>query len=210
MTPQQYMLAVANREHKWIKEFATPHFTDSALCYLPQQSSISEHLRDLQNYMQMIPHLVPSQESLSASVLWHPDLHANNIMVVEKERTNGGMRQFNIVSILDWQNAWAGPMFLQLDVPDVFHSSDALSPLRKMALPTDLNEKSEEEQKQLQDEYKRALVHRYYQLRTFPHDLLHFRGRAEVLYLERIMREPWGYGLSPVRSVICSFLIAYD
>src|SRR5260370_18407857 len=117
-TPQQYMLAVANRERQWVQEFATTHFTDSALSYLPQQSNVPEHLRDLEYYSKMIPFLVPNVESLSASVLWHPDLHANNIMVVEKNRADDGMRQFNIVSILDWQNAWAGPMFLQLDVPD--------------------------------------------------------------------------------------------
>ena len=80
------MLAVANRERQWIQEVATPSFTDSAFCCLPQQSNVPEHPRDLEYYRQMIPFLVPGVESLSTSVLWHPDLHANNIMVVEKKR----------------------------------------------------------------------------------------------------------------------------
>ncbi len=166
-TPQQYMLAVANRERQWIQEFAIPSFTDSALSCLPQQSNVSEHLRDLEYYTQMIPFLVPGVESLSTSVLWHPNLHANNIMVVEKKRTDDGMRQFDIVSILDWQNAWAGPMFLQLDVPDFLQWSDALSPLHDIDLPRDPKDKDESDQKQLQDEHKRALIHRYYRLGPF-------------------------------------------
>jgi hypothetical protein len=150
----------------------------------------------------MIPFLVPAKESLLASVLWHPDLHANNIMVEEKERDDEGNRQFKIVSILDWESAWAGPMFLQLDVPDFFRwNDDAVTPIRNVDLPDDLKSRSEPEQKEIKDEYVRSLVHRAYQLRAWPLDLIQLHGRNELVSLEGAMREPWVYGLSPVRSV---------
>ncbi|XP_006462390.1 hypothetical protein AGABI2DRAFT_186311 [Agaricus bisporus var. bisporus H97] len=210
-TPQQYLLALADREHQWIQEFHTPHFIDHPLSYLPQQSNVSEFLRDLKNYKQMIPFLVPKKESLVASVLWHPDLHGDNILVEETERDDEGNRQFKIVSILDWESAWAGPMFLQLDVPDFLRwGPQALTPMHDVALPSDLKEKSELEQKEIKAVYKRILVHRAYQLRAWPVDLINFHGRNELVALEGIMREPWLYGLSPVRQNLLHVVRRWD
>jgi hypothetical protein len=95
------MLAVVNREYQWIQvsHSSYHHFTENARAYLPQRSNVSEFLRDLEYCKKIIPFLVPAKESLSVSVLWHPDLHVSNILVEEMERDGNGNRQFNIVLI---------------------------------------------------------------------------------------------------------------
>jgi hypothetical protein len=96
-------------------------------------------------------------------------------------------------------------MFLQLNVPPFLRSQDAIgmSPANKIALPSDLKERSAEKQAELGRDFKYLSVYRMYEYGAHTKDLvLKYPGRAEVMYLERIMREPWSYGLSPVRCAI--------
>lgn len=55
----------------------------------------------------MVDQLLPSDEKLIRSALWHWDMHASNIFV-EKDRVS---------AIIDWQDAWAGPLFVQARHP---------------------------------------------------------------------------------------------
>lgn len=52
----------------------------------------------------MAPYLLPTDDpDLVASTIWHTDLHAGNLFVDKG----------HITSVIDWQQAWAGPLVLQ-------------------------------------------------------------------------------------------------
>jgi hypothetical protein len=58
-------------------------------------------------FLHTIPYLFPPNKKLSVSTLWHWDIHSANIFV-EGNR---------ISSLIDWQDTWAGPLFLQFRHP---------------------------------------------------------------------------------------------
>lgn len=55
----------------------------------------------------MADYLLPSDHNLTKSTLWHWDIHAPNIFVNEDK----------ITSVIDWQDARVGPLFLQARQP---------------------------------------------------------------------------------------------
>ncbi|KAJ7673450.1 kinase-like domain-containing protein [Mycena rosella] len=59
----------------------------------------AEHLAVLAQYRSIVPALVPTDERALAPFLWHPDLNPGNIFPI------------------DWQDAWAGPAYLQTTTP---------------------------------------------------------------------------------------------
>lgn len=65
----------------------------------------------LMQYMDVASNLVPlsTDESTSANVLWHPDLHLDNIFVDPDTH--------QITRIVDWQSACVAPLFYHSNVP---------------------------------------------------------------------------------------------
>ncbi|KAM5468490.1 hypothetical protein MferCBS49748_003537 [Microsporum ferrugineum] len=98
-----YIQALANREITWIRKNATPRSPDDPLFVSHSQNNPAEHISLLQKYLSVAPHLIPSDEDILGSFLWHPDLRTPNIFVDDNGR---------ITSIIDWQSAFAGPLFL--------------------------------------------------------------------------------------------------
>lgn len=99
-----YVRAVGLREIAWIHKFATPRSPDDPLFVSQSQNTPAEHISLLQRYISVAPYLLPQQEDLLGSYLWHTDLRTPNIFVDD----NG-----SISSIIDWQSTWAGPLFLE-------------------------------------------------------------------------------------------------
>lgn len=58
-------------------------------------------------FLHIIPYLFPQNKKLSDSTLWHWDIHSANLFV-EGNR---------ITSLIDWQDTWVGPLFLQYRHP---------------------------------------------------------------------------------------------
>ena len=58
-------------------------------------------------FLHTIPYLFPKNETLSRSTLWHWYIYSANFFA-EGNR---------ITSLIDWQDIWAGPLFLQLRHP---------------------------------------------------------------------------------------------
>jgi lysyl-tRNA synthetase class 2 len=61
----------------------------------------------LDKYLKIASHLVPAEEDLHRSTLWHPDLHLGNIFVEDNK----------IVNIIDWQGCTSLPLFLTCRIP---------------------------------------------------------------------------------------------
>lgn len=64
----------------------------------------------LKCYMRVAKHLLPKIKASHNPVLWHPDLHRDNIFVDPEEQTK-------IIGIIDRQAAHIAPMFLQVHRP---------------------------------------------------------------------------------------------
>lgn len=69
--------------------------------YQPTQE---KKLKALQCYLGMIKYLLPTDQSIQSSCLWHDDLHIENIFVDPKNPTE-------VIGIIDWQSAELAPLF---------------------------------------------------------------------------------------------------
>ncbi|KAL3417139.1 hypothetical protein PVAG01_11139 [Phlyctema vagabunda] len=107
--PRDYISAIAHREIAWIKRYAVPTGSDDPLAPSAAQNSPTEHVSLLERYLKATPYLLPTDPDLLTSNLWHKDLHSGNIFL-EGNR---------ITSIIDWQNAWAGPLVTQARHPHI-------------------------------------------------------------------------------------------
>ena len=115
--PQDYISAIAHREIAWINSFALPTDTDDPLAPSTAQNSPSEHVSLLEKYLDVAPYLLPTDTDLITSNLWHKDLHSGNIF----------LENDHITSIIDWQSAWAGPLFTEARHPQlVEHQGDVI------------------------------------------------------------------------------------
>jgi aminoglycoside phosphotransferase (APT) family kinase protein len=56
--------------------------------------------------MDVMEYLLPEGD-LSRPTLWHWDIHASNIFVDNNR----------VTSLIDWQDTWIGPLFLQARQP---------------------------------------------------------------------------------------------
>ncbi|RMZ81401.1 hypothetical protein DV738_g2281, partial [Chaetothyriales sp. CBS 135597] len=106
----EYLESIANREISWIETYADPQQTvDNPWRYTSaEQHSPEAHVSCLRKFLSAIPQIVPRDSELISPRLWHPDFHAGNIYVDDQGR---------ITSIIDWQGAWATPVFLGANPP---------------------------------------------------------------------------------------------
>ncbi|RAK79536.1 phosphotransferase family protein [Aspergillus fijiensis CBS 313.89] len=125
-----YIQASALREIAWIQKHATPRSPNDPLFVSHSQNDPAEHVSLIQRYLSITPHLIPQEEGILGSFLWHPDLRTPNIFVDDSG---------HITSIIDWQSASAGPLFLEgrrphfldyngdliLELPEDFKQLDA-------------------------------------------------------------------------------------
>ncbi|KAF1956274.1 kinase-like protein [Byssothecium circinans] len=75
----------------------------------PSKASKMAVIRD---YSRILPLIVPKDEAYTASVLWHNDLHSDNIFVNENNPTQ-------ITGIIDWQAVHLSPAFLHVHYPSL-------------------------------------------------------------------------------------------
>ena len=123
-----------------LQEFPKPQ----GLFYGPGQyrpTSIPK-LSALTNYLKVAKHLLPKDESFRASIMWHSDLHANNIFVNPEKPTE-------IVGIIDWQSVHLSPFFLQARHPALIEFNGPIPEgLGRIELPENFDEMSADQQKE--------------------------------------------------------------
>lgn len=126
---EAYVLANACRE----KESIT-HLGDSprlqGLFNGPGQYRPSKalKLRALESYMKTAHYLLPKNKETHKPVLWHPDLHTDNIFVDPEEPTR-------ITGVIDWQAVHAAPIFLQVRRPALLLDFDGPIPPERLKAP---------------------------------------------------------------------------
>lgn len=105
--------------------------------YQPSKKSKTETLH---NYIKVAPFLLPENKALSKPVLWHPDLHADNIFVDPNQPTE-------ILTIIDWQAVNLSPLFLQARHPALIEFDGPFPEgFQSINLPEDYDDLCPEEQ----------------------------------------------------------------
>lgn len=123
-----------------LEEFPRPQ----GLFYGPGQyrPTPTSKLSALTDYLKVAKHLLPKQESFRASVMWHSDLHANNIFVNPEKPTE-------IVAIIDWQSVHLSPFFLQARHPALIEFNGPIPEgFGRIELPENFADLSADEQKE--------------------------------------------------------------
>lgn len=103
--------AVANREIALIRK-AVSDSTGSG----KSGEACAQHIRLLEDFLKVLPYIVPPKK-FTSPLLWHHDLHADNIFVDAVDPTK-------ITGIVDWQAVYISPFFLQVKFPSIFDCED--------------------------------------------------------------------------------------
>ena len=108
---EAYQSAIGHREIACVRSLPRLPKSPVTLCgpgiYRPTRE---KKLRAIQCYLTMIKYLLPTDQSIQSSCLWHSDLHVENIFVNPKDPTE-------IVGIIDWQSTELAPLFYHARQP---------------------------------------------------------------------------------------------
>ncbi|KAK2825770.1 hypothetical protein FQN49_007382 [Arthroderma sp. PD_2] len=125
-----YILASSKRERKCIKQSLTFPRPEGIFGgpggYKPTAKAKLEVLDDFEK---VALHLLPKDTSVHIPVLWHGDLHDNNIFVDPDDPSK-------ILSIIDWQAIHIAPLFQQARVPGFLEFEGPRPPSGLTTLPS--------------------------------------------------------------------------
>jgi hypothetical protein len=155
--------AVAHREIACVKKELRYTGMPEGLFYGPRkyQPSASTKLSALNNYLKVAPYVLPEEKLTHASVLWHGDLHTQNLFVDPEIPTR-------ILGIIDWQSVSACPLFMQVTRPG-FLDFNGPKPeeLGKVSLPENFNTLSPNEQREAKALHQAQTLHNLYMARSY-------------------------------------------
>jgi Phosphotransferase enzyme family len=143
--------------------------------------------------------LLPKKEEFVRSTLWHWDVHAPNLFV------EGG----KVTSLIDWQDVWAGPLFLQAQHPRlVRYKGEAM-----LKLPKHYDTLTDEEEKtRIRTQVERFLVAWVYESETkasnpILHELFnlpHSRTRRDTV---EVASNTWEGDILPFRQCLIRIVL---
>ena len=102
------ILFAGRDEHSYM--FALAACARASLDAQPNTPAHDEYRRLIADYETLVPHVIPKGLSY---VLWHPDLHAGNIIVTETTERE-------LEGIIDWQGALVAPSYVQVACPPAY------------------------------------------------------------------------------------------
>jgi hypothetical protein len=150
----EVMAAGVRKELAWMEQFGCSRFPFDRhrrefLDY--QKTSADKHIKHLEMYLEISPHLIPKTQSLLRPTIRHPDLQPHNIFVSD---------EFKVVGLIDWQHCSVLPLFLQAGVPKYWqNTSDEPAIITKPTLPTNFEQLNEAEKAQVMQEYHQRQLH---------------------------------------------------
>ncbi|KAG9228229.1 kinase-like domain-containing protein [Amylocarpus encephaloides] len=199
--PQDYLTAIANREIAWISSFAVPKPPKDIFVASEAQNSPSSHISLYQMFLRTIPYLFPKNKKLSGSTLWHWDIHSANLFV-EGNR---------ITSLIDWQDTWAGPLFLQFRHPKLVDYNGKVL----LKLPDNYESFEADEKAHTRKQVEKSIVLYTYETETDKNNAL----LSDILRIHhgRIKRETvqfaantWDRDIIPFRQCLIRFQRHWD
>lgn len=98
----------------------------------------------LQDYLQVVPYILPKEEALNSGTMWHYDLHPANIFVDEADNSK-------ITNIIDWQAIPVFPTFAHVDHPALIrYEGEKPTTFEPPTLPTNIEELGPQEKKRVE------------------------------------------------------------
>lgn len=151
-TPHDYLKALANNQIKWLSYHAVREPPTDIFQKSDAQNSPDVHVALYKKYLDISPYILPKDERMTRSTLWHWDMHAPNFFV----------RDDRITSLIDWQSTWAGPLFLQYRYPKLAnYTGDVM-----LRLPEDYKDMEKSEKDRVAKQVERSLVQYLYETET--------------------------------------------
>ncbi|RLL93367.1 hypothetical protein CFD26_102036 [Aspergillus turcosus] len=160
-TIAEFMTAIARREIATAKAGLRNPLMPEGLFYGPRQyqPSLSKKLSALENYLKVAPHVLPENKATHASVLWHGDLHSQNIFVDPQDPSQ-------IVGIIDWQSVSACPLFMQVGRPAFLdYNGPVPEDMGKVPLPPNFDSMDPDEQRKVKALHTAQTLHNLYLVR---------------------------------------------
>ncbi|OJZ91485.1 hypothetical protein ASPFODRAFT_66087 [Aspergillus luchuensis CBS 106.47] len=157
-TVTEVIAAIAEKEIATAKAGIRYLLMPEGLFHGPRQyqPSISKKLPALENYLKVAPHVMPENQATHASVIWHGDLHSQNIFVNPEEPSQ-------ILGIIDWQSSSAHPLFMQVGRPaSLDYNGPVPKDLGKFDLPSNIDQMDADEQRKARDLQRAQTLHNLY------------------------------------------------
>ncbi|EEP77649.1 predicted protein [Uncinocarpus reesii 1704] len=157
-TLPEYLVAIAHREIACVKASLRYPIMPEGLFYGPRQyqPSPSKKLSALRNYLKVCPHVLPEDPVTHESVLWHGDLHLQNVFVNPEDPAQ-------ILGIIDWQSVSACPLFMQVTRPGLLDYSGPLpEKLARVSLPPNFDDLTPDEQRKATELHQAQTLHNLY------------------------------------------------
>lgn len=134
----------------------------------------------LQDFLKIYQYILPKDDRLNAGIIWHNDLHADNIFVDKENPTK-------ITSIIDWQAIPVYPVFMIAHHPSLIEY-DGPKPERfvQPSLPENINELNFQDKKSAGKLFLAQTLWLYYETQVYKEapDLLHAFEYQETLQSE--------------------------
>ncbi|OAX81715.1 hypothetical protein ACJ72_03935 [Emergomyces africanus] len=178
--PEEYARAIGKNEMAWIEAHASPR--TNAFVSLKEPELPHHALSLLSKYIDATPYLVPNNHIASANVLWHPDLHLDNVFVDPVT--------YKITGIVDWQGASVAPLFYQSCVPRMFrHDGLVREGWVVPSRPDDFDTLSECEQRRVDEDLENETIHKYYEAKVCKHAPYHWEVLKDQRHVQ-LRRNP--------------------
>ncbi|KAH3976280.1 hypothetical protein HBH52_118710 [Parastagonospora nodorum] len=170
-SPQDYLRAIGQREIAWIDSHAAQKPSGGLFAMSEAQRTPDAHIVLYKKFLDVAEYLLPKGDHVRPT-LWHWDIHAPNIFVSEN----------HVTSLIDWQDTWVGPLFLQARHPRlVDYNGEVMT-----RLPESYDALEDEEEKlRVRTQVEKSIVLWTYEIETkktnpILHDILHIvQGRAK-------------------------------
>jgi hypothetical protein len=149
--------------------------------YHYKEQSPSDHIENLNRYLQIAPSIIPSDTALSHFRIRHPNLRTKDIIVSRSPESN-----LQIVSLIDWQYVSILPLFLLGYIPEQLHSYE--DPVSLSMIPPslpDIDDLNEIDRKREKERYHRRLLHYHYLKNTVEYNVPHVAALEVPFHLLR-------------------------
>lgn len=142
--------------------------------------------------MDVVEYLLPEGDEIRPA-LWHWDIHAPNIFV-HKDR---------ITSLIDWQDTWVGPLFLQARHPRLVDYNGELM----LTLPKSYDALEDEEKQRIQTQVQQSIVLWTYEMETkktnpILHDMWHMKRSRTRRDTVDFSANTWDGDIIPFRQCL--------
>ena len=118
--PGEYITAIVQRELACLGQCSKfPDPQGFYQCPGQYEPKVETKKTTLQNFLKVVKYLIPKDITQQRAVLWHTDLHLDNIFVKPQDPSE-------ITAIIDWQAVHIAPLFMQARRPAFLDLDDAI------------------------------------------------------------------------------------